>query len=688
MSMDRRRFLGNSTAAALGLGALPAGFPSAAAAGPAWAGDVHSSEKADRFGAITVQDWLDGFFGAYYARRPVNATFIGIHDHDHVLPDFSEQGAGDTLAEMEGLLRAVARLDPSPSRESVPTEAIDKRLAEGFLRIQTWEQGSHHFRLGNPTLYTGEAIFGPISLFLADFAPMSERVEAGTARMEGVAALLEQARENVRSAPAEWTVRAIRECEGARVFLTEGIDILAAENRITTPGFKTAAARAAAAFADFETHLETELLQRATDEHACGEEAFRLYLTAGHFVETDPEEIVRYAEEWAAEAQAELESGARALGSVDSTEALAGLSSAHPTADAYYERYEQVWDLVRDVVEEEELLTWPDPPLPIRYVARPAWARDAAPYLYFLSYRAPAAFGRPTMHDYLVRPIDASLPAERQEELLRATNDSVIKLNHVIHHGNLGHHVQNSHAYRSPSRIGQIAAVDCASRIAMFCGGTMAEGWASYSTDLHARGRSPHSPGGARRAEGAPAHVCPGGRGRASPPWPLHPRRGHRALRAGGGHDAGRGPRRGRQKQHVPRGGRHVHAGEGRDPSIEAGDGGAPGRPLQPSTLPRRPPVVRIHPGLSDRSLHEREGTMNLKPVGHVLSLVMIIAPNVSAQSPALGDGPWEFDTVNPSTRIRVSVITKALTRPWGLAVPAERRHPRDRKGRYAPDHS
>ena len=88
------------------------------------------------------------------------------------------------------------------------------------------------------------------------------------------------------------------------------------------------------------------------------------------------------------------------------------------------------------------------------------------------------------MHDYLVRPIDASLPAERQEELLRATNDSVIKLNHVIHHGNLGHHVQNSHAYRSASRIGQIAAVDCASRIAMFCGGTMAEGWASYSTDL------------------------------------------------------------------------------------------------------------------------------------------------------------------------------------------------------------
>ena len=478
--MDRRRFLGRSATAALGLRALP-GFDPSAGSETTRVGEAALSERVDRSGTRAVQDWLDGFFEAYYARRPVNATFIGVHDHDHVLPDFSEQGAGDTLAEMETLLRGAGRLDPSSSPASGTTEAIDKRLAEGFLRIQIWEHGSGHFRLGNPTLYTGEAVFGAISLFLSDFAPASERVEAATARMEGVVALLEQARENLRRAPVEWTARAVRACEGARVFLTAGIDILAAENRITTPGFRTAAARAATAFAGFAGHLETELLMRATDEHGCGEEAFRLYLTDGHFVDTDPEEIVRYAEERAAEIRAEFEAGARALGALDSSEALDGLRSSHPTVETYYERYQQVWEQMRDAVEEKELLTWPDPSIPIRYIARPTWA---PPNLYFLSYRAPAAFARPPIHDYLVRPIDADLSAERQGELLRGTNDSVIKLNHVIHHGNVGHHVQNSYAYRSASRIGQVAAVDCASRIAMFCGGTMAEGWASYSTDL------------------------------------------------------------------------------------------------------------------------------------------------------------------------------------------------------------
>ncbi|MGH7620399.1 MAG: DUF885 family protein [Gemmatimonadaceae bacterium] len=84
-------------------------------------------------------------------------------------------------------------------------------------------------------------------------------------------------------------------------------------------------------------------------------------------------------------------------------------------------------------------------------------------------------------NDYLV----PSLPEQGQREFLRTWNNSVIRLNHVVHHGGVGHHVQNWHAYhRARTRSGKIAAVDCASSIGMFCGGTMAEGWACYATQL------------------------------------------------------------------------------------------------------------------------------------------------------------------------------------------------------------
>jgi uncharacterized protein (DUF885 family) len=106
----------------------------------------------------------------------------------------------------------------------------------------------------------------------------------------------------------------------------------------------------------------------------------------------------------------------------------------------------------------------------VRYVEQPDWVRESAPYLYFLPYRAPAPFDRAEVVEYFVPP--------------GPTDTMTVKLNHVVHHGSLGHHVQNWHAMRADSRIGQVAAVDCASRIAMLCGGSMAEGWACYATDL------------------------------------------------------------------------------------------------------------------------------------------------------------------------------------------------------------
>ena len=140
-------------------------------------------------------------------------------------------------------------------------------------------------------------------------------------------------------------------------------------------------------------------------------------------------------------------------------------------------------------------LTWPE--YPIRFVPIPPRMQDAAPLLYYLYYRSPAPFDRLQMHEYHVAPMDLKLLLREQLERLRATNTGVIKLNHVVHHAAIGHHVQNYYAYHGVSEIGRVAAVDCASRIGMFLGGTMAEGWACYATDLmeEAAGSSrPRSP--------------------------------------------------------------------------------------------------------------------------------------------------------------------------------------------------
>lgn len=428
--------------------------------------------------APALTTWLDNFFAVYYKRRPVNATFIGMHAYDYALPDFSEQGAGDTLAEMEAQLTQLRRLPPETYTSA---EKIDRALTEGFLRIQIWEYQSNHFHRRNPCVYTGEAVFSIIALFLTNYAPLTERVEAAIHRMESIPALLAQGQTNIREAPAAWVQRALRECEGALIFFQSGIDVLIHDEHISDPRFRTAADHAAAAFAAFQKYLQTEI-RPLPDGYACGEPAFDLMLRQGHFVTLRGDEIVRYAETQMTEAEAHLDAHASDFGATNWRAALAQLADLHPTADQYLARFSELWDACRATAEAHSLLTWHD--FPIEYIPRPAWARDAAPYLYFLPYRAPAAFNRPSPHYYLVPPLAPDLSPAEQEKFLRSTNDSVIKLNHVVHHGSIGHHLQNWHAYRASSRIGQVAAVDCASRIAMFCGGTMAEGWACYATGL------------------------------------------------------------------------------------------------------------------------------------------------------------------------------------------------------------
>jgi len=62
------------------------------------------------------------------------------------LPDLSENGAADTVAEMKNLQQESFHIEQEPLTS---IEKIDLRLAQGFLKIQIWEYQSNHFHRGN-----------------------------------------------------------------------------------------------------------------------------------------------------------------------------------------------------------------------------------------------------------------------------------------------------------------------------------------------------------------------------------------------------------------------------------------------------------------------------------------------------------------------------------------------------------
>ena len=424
--------------------------------------------------------WLDRFLASYYRHRPVNATYIGVHDYDHKLPDLSESGVDACVSEMTQLQKDLAALPPETLSEA---QKMDRRLASGFLEIQQWEFQSTHFHRGNPSFYAGEAIFGVLSLFRRPFAPFDERLKSATERMNGIEVLLQQARKNIESAPSAWTERAIKECDGALAFLETGLSQLLRDNHVESNEADDAAGKAADAFRQFKHWLQSDLVLRPNDAYGCGEEAFNLMLQKGHCLDMDPADVEAYAWEQMRESQEELDAHASDFGASDWREALAKLQDHYPTLDHYFPHHYGLWRACRAMAEQNDLVTWPE--CAIQFIPRPQWARGAAPHLYFLPYHSAPAFDEIPAVDCMLAPIDWSAPAAERMRMLKASNNSVIKLNHVVHHAALGHHVQNWYAYnRAESRIGQIAAVDVASRLALFCAGTMAEGWATYSVKL------------------------------------------------------------------------------------------------------------------------------------------------------------------------------------------------------------
>lgn len=415
----------------------------------------------------------------------MNATFTGLHVLDDRLPDWSATGLAADAAEMRRI--RVALDDTSGASNAHLRDKpvlLDGELARANLDVRLAEYDSEFFHVRNPALWTGEAIFSVVSLMIRDFAPAADRLPALTARLRAIPAFLASLQATVHSVPQPWIGRALRECAAADGLFDRGLrqwlESKAIDAAARTPVL-AAADVARTAFADVATWLDT-LPADSDVSCAVGEATFTRLLERGHFCTESPHALLDRA---LAELTAEQEKLAAMVAIHGGTwQAIqAEMAADHPTVDDYYATFQRRWNDCHRIATAHDAVTWE--PWPIRYVPIPSWAQEFAPSLYWLFYRSPAPFDAYTSYEYVVTPIDASLPTTDVEKRLRAWNNSAITLNHVVHHGAVGHHVQNWHArYRSRSRIGRIAATDCASRIAMFLGGSMAEGWACYATQL------------------------------------------------------------------------------------------------------------------------------------------------------------------------------------------------------------
>lgn len=432
---------------------------------------------------------LDRFFESYYRLRPVNATFTGMHEGDELLPDWSPEGLADARREMSALRRTLAEagFGVLDEHDLVIRDwaAIDGALADAFLEIQLGELDGRHFQRGNPSLAVGEAAFGLLSLMSRPFAPAEQRAASVVARLRAFPLFFDGVRRTLEGArlPDAWRARTLRELDAGRLLLEQIVTWAEAEHvPISLHGALDQASGSARESLVWFRSCVDAMPEAAVRPRGVDSGLLELLVRRGHWFEGSVDRLRHEAREELETASHQLSQTLEQLGASSWSQVSEQLAQRHPPADGLIASLEVTWSACKARATERDLVTWPDHA--VRYVHIPRWARAAAPNLYYLFYRSPAPLDKQATWDYEVADPTAAPDESACESILRIWNDAAIKLNHVVHHGALGHHVQNWYAARAPSRVGRVAAVDCASRIGMFCGGTFAEGWACYATEL------------------------------------------------------------------------------------------------------------------------------------------------------------------------------------------------------------
>lgn len=400
---------------------------------------------------------------------------MGLEGHDHRLPPADAEALEREQSALKSLESDIKVLPPG----NTPAERLEIKMLRAQIRV-TQRELAERPRYHNPAWFTGETAFGLISLLLPSDPPRNS--DDLRQRLESIPIFLHsgQAWLKGRAVPADWVKRAKLECAALVRLLEQGLRLHPFWNsRLEQPSVK-----AIGAIREFEISLE-----HPDADPVSGEAYLEFLMREAHGLPYGPAEaealalegFERYRDELAAMA-AELDA------SSNWREQIAALEQLHPTLEEVIPTYERWNQKALELADVAGLVT-PASEYGLNFQTLPEWARSVAGDLYFLFYRSPAG-GRPSSGSvYWVFP-----PGQDVNAYLRGQNLSTIKITHVVHHGSIGHHTQNSRARAAQVRLGQLAGTDCASGIAMLSGGTMIEGWACYVQDLIGEAEGFYSP--------------------------------------------------------------------------------------------------------------------------------------------------------------------------------------------------
>ena len=424
------------------------------------------------------------FIASAMQSSPIEATALGEHKYDSLLPDITAKGRAERRATWQGFLADLAKLNPaSLSRDN----QVDLALLKNELQYRVWSDQSEQGWAWNAQIYNDVAAGSLYTLAARDFAPWDVRLKSATARMEALPALLKESRSQLVPArvPLIFAQTVSKQNSGiieiAEGMLAPHADSLSGADRAR---FDAALAGLKAAVADQQKWLDTVLVPQAKGDFRLGAKLYDQKMHFGLMSDMTRPQLKARALKAKADTRAEMYTLARqVLTGKPGAPSLplkptlaqqqAGIEAAlklsyakHPPRVQLEQRARETLAEATAFVTKAGFVRMPDGP--VKVITMPKFQQGNA-----VAYNdPPGLFEKGQQNFYAVSPIPDDWTDAQAESFLSEYNDYMIH-DLSIHEAMPGHYLQLDHSNKSPDVLR-----------AYLGSGPFVEGWAVYAEGM------------------------------------------------------------------------------------------------------------------------------------------------------------------------------------------------------------
>ncbi len=403
--------------------------------------------------------FIDEMFKTLLKWHPTLGTYLGLHEYDPYMDDYSKEQA---LREISYIEKWESRLMEFDKSKLDYSNRIDWELLKREFELELFM--NRDLKLWERENDLGDIIMNGIYLlFIKDFAPFEQRLNSITSRLSYTEKIARDLKERCTRPVKTWSKVASEVLQHSVGFL-KLIEQTASAFKVPEESLEKylrVEEKAINVLMDFKKYLDEEVIPEAPDDWAIGRENLRKLLKL-RGIREDLDELLRMAERVKEETLKEIEAISRELyPGLSVKEVLQKIKEEHPkTPEEALEAYKRAISEAREILKRTGIVPLPEGE-ELMVVRTP---KPFVPLLPQAGYMSPGKFEK-QVGIYFVTA---------EPDRLKMHYYASIK-NVSFHEAYPGHHTQLVWANKHPSIVRVIGAMGATEFI---------EGWAHYVEEL------------------------------------------------------------------------------------------------------------------------------------------------------------------------------------------------------------